>query len=193
MYAETFGILGASPAVENAAKWVQWVQSGLTSGATENEAAIRYNLDQFWRAKAAAYPGEDETGRAQLERLDTFAQGFWNALETGKIYSSSPSYWSFWKKFWMGGAPDRPEAISAATNAAEAATMQEAAAKRAGGTFGANMATYAQQSKANIPQDLAASAGLWKQAGVAPLGVPMWAWLAGAAALGVLLLMPRGK
>lgn len=194
MYAELYGIQGASAAVENAAQWVQWVQSGLMAGATENESAIRYNLDQFWKAKAAAYPGEDETGRAQLERLDTFAQGFWNALETGKIYSSSPSYWSFWKKFWTGGTPDRPEAISAATSAAEAATQQEAAANRTGGAFGQGMATYAQNAAANIPQNLASSNAMWKQTGALnPLGVPAWAWIAGAAALAILFLAPRGK
>lgn len=193
MYAETFGIQGASAAVEKAAQWVQWVQSGLMAGASQNEGAIRYNLDQFWKAKTAAYPGEDETGRAQLERLDTFAQGFWNALETGKIYSSSPSYWNFWKKYWTGGTPDRPEAISAATNAAASAAGQEAAATRTGGSFGQGMATYAQNSAANIPQHVASAGSLWNQSGVAPLGVPIWAWIAGAAALGILLLAPRGK
>ena len=193
MYAEIFGIQEASAAVENAAQWVQWVQAGINAGATENESAIRYNLDQFWKAKAAAYPGESEAGRTQLERLDTWAQGFWQALETGKIYSATPSYWSFWKKYWTGGTPDRPEAIAAATTAATAAVRGQEAAKRAGGNFGLDMSNLASRTSANLTSELEQAGTLWNQKGIAPLGIPIWAWIAGAAALGILFLSQRGK
>lgn len=188
MYAESFGIQNPSAAVEDAAHWVQWAQAGIMAGAAENDSTIRYNLNQFWMAKNAAYGNESATGRAQLDRLDTFAHGFWQALEAGKMFSASPSYWDFWKKYWVGGSPDRPEAIAAATSAAAAAAGQEAAANRVGGAFGVNMATLAAQNAANIPQELQAANTGWSQEGVAPLGVPLWAWIAGAAALALLFI-----
>lgn len=193
MYAELFGIQNASAAVENAAQWVQWAQAGIQGGATENEATIRYNLDQFWKLKNAVYGTEDAITDSQLDRLDTFAHGFWQALETGKIYSASPTYWDYWKKFWFGGTPDRPEAMAAATQAAAAAAGQQAAAQRVGGAFGTGMATLAKNNAANIPSELAGSGQLWNQKGVAPLGIPLWAWIAGAVALGVLIFIPKSR
>ena len=191
MYAETFGINPASAAIEAAAKWVQWAQAGIMAGVSQNEEAIRYNLGQFWEAKNAAYGNESSTGKAQLDRLDTFAHGYWNALETGKIYSSSPGYWEYWKKWWMGGIPQNPDSIKAATAAAAAAAGQQAAAQRTGGSFGAGMNQYAQNQAAAIPSHLRAAAGQWNQEGVAPLGIPIWAWIAGAAGLALILTMPR--
>lgn len=193
MYAELFGIQNPSAAVENAAQWVQWVQAGILAGAAENDATIRYNLDQFWKLKAAAYGSEDQTGQSQLDRLDTFAHGYWEALEAGKIYSSSPAYWDYWKKFWFGGTPDRPEAMTAATQAAAAAAGQQASAQRVGGAFGAGMSTYAQNSAANIPNELTSSNLAWKQKGLEPLGIPMWAWIAGAVAIGLIYFMPKSR
>ena len=191
MYAESFGIQGASPAVEAAAQWVQWSQAGMLAGAAENDATIRYNLNQFWLAKNAAYGTEDAAGQAQLDRLDTYAHGFWEALEAGKIFSASPSYWNFWKKFWIGGTPERPEAMTAATNAAAAAAGQEAAAQRTGGQFGAVMTQYSRNAAAAISGEVASSNSLWKQAGVSPLGIPVWAWALGAVALVALFVSGR--
>lgn len=197
MYAESFGIQGASEAVENAARWVQWAQAGIMAGASDNEATIRYNLDQFWKAKQAAYSSEDATGRSQLERLDTYAQGTWQALEAGKIFSSSPSYWEYWKRAMLpfyntlAGQAPRPDAMQAATNAASAAAAQEAAANRAGGNFGANMAALARRNAAAIHGEVAGAADLWHQTSPEPMGIPLWAWIAGAVALGAVLLMQR--
>lgn len=193
MYAEAFGIQNPSAAVENAAQWVQWAQAGILAGAAEHDGEIRYNLGQFWQTKAAAYPAEDATGQAQLDRLDTFAHGFWEALENGRIFSASPSYWETWKKYWFGGTPDRPEAMAAATQAAAAAAGQQAAAGRVGGSFGAGMSTLAQNNAANIPQNLAASGTLWEQKGISPLGIPLWAWIAGAALLGLYLWSAKNR
>jgi len=199
MYAELFGIQGASAAVESAAQWVQWVQSGLMSGAAENEATIRYNLDQFWRAKAAAYPNEDGAGQAQLDRLDSFAYAYWNALETGKTYSASPTYWEYYKKsmlqaLGMSVTPDRPEAITAAANAAAAAAGMQASAQRTNNTaFSSGVSTLGKTWESNAPKDLSASNQLWAMKGNDLLGIPIWAWIAGAAALGFMILAPRGK
>lgn len=191
MYAEAFGINGAAPEVEEAAKWVQWAQAGILAGATANDGAIRYNLGQFWQVKSNIYQTADAVGKTQLDRLDTFAHGFWQALETGKMYSATPSYWDFWKKWWIGGTPDRPESIQAATAAAAAAAGQEAAAQRTGGNFGAGMTQYAQNAAAAIPAQARSAAGLWEQTGVSPLGIPLWGWLAGAGILAVLILTDR--
>lgn len=193
MYAEMFGIEGADQAVEAAATWVQWAQAGIAAGAAENESTIRYNLDQFWRAKAAAYPNEDSYGQAQLDRLDVFAHGFWQALETGKTFSTSPSFWQFFKSYYFGGTPERPEAAAAAANAAAAAAKLKDASTQAGGTFGTGMNTLANQWQANVPAELNAANANWKQTGVTPLGIPLWAWIAGAAALALLVFMPKGK
>lgn len=192
MYAESFGIQNPSAAIEAAATWVQWAQAGILAGSTDNDAAIRYNLNQFWEAKNQYYPLADPVERGQLERLDTYAHGFWNALETAKIYAATPNYWQFWKKYWIGGTPDRPEAMDAATAAAAAAAGEEEAAKRAAAAnpsnaaFGSGFAALGRANAANVSGDLAAASGVWKQTGVEPLGVPLWAWVAGAAALGLL-------
>lgn len=188
MYAETFGIQNPSDVIENAAKWVQWAQAGIMAGATANDAAIRYNLNQFWTAKAAAYPIATPTDRSYLERLDTFAYGYWNALETAKIYASSPAYWSFLNSYIMGGMPIRGDVIAAASNAATAAGGMEQAAIRANqGAFTAGMTTYAQNQARNVALDVSASGQLWKQDGLSPLGIPLWAWIAGG--IGLVLLV----
>jgi hypothetical protein len=188
MYAEVFGIQNPSAAVEAAAKWVQWAQTGLLSGAAENDATIRYNLNQFWTAKAAAYPVATLSDQANLDRLDTWVHGIWSALETGKIYASSPTYWQFWKSYLTGGTPINPDTIAAATAAAAANAGQQAAAQRvsaespAQSNFGAAMAKLAVQNTANIPQDVASARAMWTQPGISPLGIPLLGW----AALGII-------
>ena len=193
MYAQVFGIQNPSPAVEDAAKWVQWAQAGIMAGAAENDATIRYNLNQFWTAKAAAYQTASPGDRANLDRLDVWAHGYWSALETGKIYSASPNYWNFWKSWWAGGTPSNPDSIAAATaaaaaNAGQIASAQQVAAEApAAGTFAAAMTALATRNTAQIPANQASAAALWTQPGINPLGVPLWAWGLGAAALIVLI------
>lgn len=182
MYAETFGIQNPSAEVELCAQWVQWAQTALLAGATSNETEVRWNLTQFWNEKAAAYYAEDETGRQNLEKLDTWAHGLWNALESGKVYSASPSYWDFYKSFFAGGTPARPEALAAASAAAAASVGEKAAAERAGGTFGTGFAQQAQNQLNNLPALAADASRLWKQPG-AIQSIPTWAWIAAAAGL----------
>lgn len=196
MYAEQFGIQAPSDVVENAAKWIQWVQAGVLAGAAENDATIRFNLNQFWSLKQAAYPIANGTDQAALDRLDTFAHGFWNALETAKIYASSPGYWAYWTKFWTGGTPARPEALDAATAATAAAIGMQtnaaaSAANPANAAFASGMTNYAQIQAANVAMDVKNANSFWNQLGVSPLGVPLWAWALGAVALFVLLSPSR--
>jgi hypothetical protein len=199
MYAETFGIQYPSPAVEAAARWVQWAQAGLMAGAAENDPTIRYNLNQFWTAKAAAYPTSSQTDQTNLDRLDVWAHGIWSALETGKIYSAAPGYWDFWKSWFTGGTPVNPDSMAAASAAAAANAGQAAAATRVTtnaptlASFGTTMAALAAQNTANIPQNQASAANLWKQPGVPGVipSIPTWAWIAAAA--GVVILLTAGR
>jgi len=176
----------ASMAVEDAAKFVQWAQYAILQGASENEAKVRYNLDAFWKAKAAAYGSQSAEGKTQLDRLDATAHGIWNALETGKIYSASPSYGDFYlKNVITGGTPARPDADAAAVRARAAAIGAAAASVRANQP---SLSAYYTRTAAAIPQHQATASGLWEQEGKTLLGIPIWAWLAGAGILAVLIL-----
>lgn len=189
MYAETFGIQNADAQVELAAQWVQWAQTGIMNGAASNETDIRWNLSQFWNQKAAIYNTEPKTQQTNLDRLDTYAHGLWNALESGKIFSSSPGYWDYWKAYLFGGTPSNPGAYAAASAAAAASAGEVQAATATGGDFGTDFATLAQNQAAAIPGELAAAQGFWDQPGMSPLGVPLWAWAAGA--IGLFLVVKR--
>ena len=191
MYSETFGIQNPSAEVELCAQWVQWANTGIMNGASDNETDIRWNLTQFWNEKAAAYSGEDQQGQQNLDRLDTYAHSIWNALETGKIYSASPGYWSYWKAYLFGGTPSNPSAYAAASAAAAASAGEQKAAAATGGAFGANVSTLAAGQAAALPTILAGSQGFWTQAGVlpSPLGIPLWAWAVGA--VGLYLVVKR--
>jgi hypothetical protein len=196
MYAETLGIQNPSPAVEEASKWVQWSLAGVQYGA-EKEDQTRYNLDQFWKAKAAAYPTASAEEQGQLERLDTLAHGVWDALETGKMYRSTPGYWDYLKAYAFSGVPLNQGAIEAAQQAAKAQAGELAAAQRAAAaspaqvSFGAGLSRLATQNQANLPSQLAQAQRQWKQPGMDLLGVPIWAWIAGAATIGLLLITEK--
>jgi hypothetical protein len=188
-YWAALGLAGtpASSAVEEAAKLVQWASYALQQGASANEAKIRYNLDAFWKAKAAAYGSQTPEGKTQLEKLDAMAHGIWNALESGKIYSASPGYLDFYlKNVITGGTPARPEADAAAQRARAAATAAAAASVRASQPA---LANYYSRTAAAVPQHQKAAAGLWEQTGKEWLGIPVWAWLVGGGILAASLLL----
>lgn len=172
------GFSGAalSQGIEEAAKLVQWAQYAIQQGASENEQAIRYNLDQFWKQKAALYNLESTEGRIQLDMLDARAHGVWDALESGKIFSASPSYAAFYAKQLTGGTPARPDAEAAAQRAKAAALGAAAAATRA---YQPSVSAAFTRRAALTSSDLSQSTGLWKQDAKTLLGIPIWAWLVG--------------
>jgi len=178
MYWEAVGLQGSasSAAIEDAARWVQWAQDQMLQGAANHEDNIRYNLDQFWQAKAADYYSEPAEGQNQLDKLDVIAHGLWEALETSKIYSSSPSYWDYWKKFWAGGTPDRPNAQAAAQAATAADQAAQKAAAQAGGQTAAAFVPFFQSAETNVQNDVNQANQLWKEAGVSIGGIPLWVW-----------------
>lgn len=191
MYAETLGIPNPSPAIETAATWVQWSLVGVQDGANR-EQEVRYNLDQFWKVKAAYYPNASNEERGQLERLDTFAHGVWDALETGNMFRSTPSYWEFLKSAWFGGTPVNKDQIALAAAAARAQEGQRQAATRASAAattqtaFGAGLARLATQNQQNLPGQLAQAQRQWSQPGI----IPSWAWIM-AAGVALLLILDR--
>lgn len=147
----------ASPGVEEAAKWVQWAQYGVTDRS--KEAEVRYNLTHFWSFKRGMYYTEGAAARQQYDKLDAIANGILYSLETRNAVSGSP----------------------AAASMAESARLAAAAASnRAGGSFAANMGTLytariptgsdlrqiGEQNTAGIP---------WKTIGIAA-GIIALAW-----------------
>lgn len=191
MYAETLGIPNPTAEIETAAQWIQWALVGVQDGGNK-ESEVRWNLDQFWKVKNAYYPRATAEERGQLERLDTFAHGIWDALETGKMFRSTPSYWSFLKSAWFGGTPVNPDQIAAAAAAAQAEAGQIAAAKRAAAAtptqtaFGAGLARLGTQNQTNLPGQLSQAQRQWTQPGI----IPSWAWIA-AAGIAALLILDR--
>lgn len=186
----------ASAGVEGLAKWIQWAMTGVLSDVSgssayvadngevhmaSNEDLIRYNLRQFWDAKASVLSsaGSDEEKR-QIYRLDAMSHGILNAVDSGKLTSASPTYWAFWRAWWVGGAPDRPQTEAIAEEARQAALDAAEASSDAGLP---TMAEAYRQIAANVDQNLIDSNQWWSQPGALNVaGVPWWAWVAGAAA-----------
>jgi hypothetical protein len=195
MYAEQFNIQNPSDLVESAAKWVQWAMVGSLAGGSK-EAEVRYNLNQFWQTKAAVYNTANALDRGNLERLDVMAHGIWDALETGKIFSSAPDFMDYLTAYALGGTPLRSGAIQAAAADSQAIAGQKAAAQRAAAfpgqaTFSTVFTQYADQNARNLPGVVSSADSIWKQAGVNFLGVPLWAWGLGAAGLVILIASGR--
>lgn len=201
MYAEQFGVKNPSSAVEAAAKWVQWAQAGILAGALEHESDIRYNLNQWWTAKAQAYPAGTSKDQADLDRLDTYAYGLWNALETGKVAGSAPAYWDYFRAYIGGGIPANPDLYKAASAAALSArgiqTMAKTTAAEpvSNSAFGTAMAALGKGFEAQVPGDVASANAFWEQKGKipSPLGIPLWGWALGLLALGMVIYAPSPR
>jgi hypothetical protein len=178
-----------SDRVEELAKWVQWAMYSTTQGASANEDVIRYNLNQFWAEKDKALPlAQSEDEKRQIYRLDMMSHGILNAVDSGKLYSVSPSYWDFWKSYVFGGTPPR-ETAGVQAEAKQAAVDAAAAAEKAGlPTF----ATYFSNVNMQSDQAVAAANAFWKQPGELNVGgVPWWVWAGGA--LAALLFLQRSR
>jgi len=185
MYWQNLGLAGspASPAVEDAARWVQWAQAGIL-----DDAKTRYNLDRFWKAKAAAYNSESITGRQQLEKLDVLAHSVWQALEEKKAVTAAPPFLAALASSILGGTPARPAAAAPAAAARTASAGVVAASRRVGAEWGTGFEQYSQTAARSVQ---ATGDAAWKAPGGEFLGVPVWAWLAGAGALAVVFLVKK--
>ena len=176
MYWEALGFPGSAPSstIEDLARWVQWAESGIMAGASDQEENIRFNLSSFWNDKAAAYPGFSEAERYAANKLDIRAHGLLEAMDEGLIWSRSPSYWSYWRSWWAStftGRPasvDRPGSEALAEEAKQAARDAAAGAEAAGSE---NEADYFRTVESQVDRNAANAAGFWKAQG-ADLGIP---------------------
>lgn len=189
MYWEALKLPGApaNAGVEEAAKWLQWAIFGGTSA--DKAPVVRYNLDQFWKAKAAAYPVQSALGREQLEQLDVLAHGVWSALETGAIFQQGPNFGAWLVNSVFGtkwGTSDRDE-TAARLDAANAGAV--AAAARVGTSWGQSMGQGVAKFKGG---DYYAGVASSIDSGAKPGGVPLWVWIAGGAVVIGALFLSRG-
>jgi hypothetical protein len=147
---------------------------------------IRYNLSQFWNAKDAVLAmAQSDEEKKQIYRLDAFSHGILNAVDSGKIYSESPSYWEYWKSWWTGGTPKRPETQAIADEAKRAAIDAATASRDAGLP---TMEAYYTQAAANVETQVQNSNEFWSQPGALNVaGVPWWAWIAVGATVYILV------
>jgi len=203
MYWEYLGLPGspASADIDALAKWVQWamqeIEAGISGSTTyldangydvhvgANEDLIRYNLSQFWNSKDAVLAAtSDETAKRQIYRLDMLAHGCLDAVDQGKIYSASPTYWDFWKSYLFGGTP--PRDVSAQSAEAVQASQDAASAASAAGL--PTLATYFTNEAATVQQTVANANGFWNQPGVMNVGGVAW-YVWAALAVGAALLL----
>lgn len=189
MYWQALGLSGnpESAAIEEAAKWVQWAMASGTGA--EKSDVVRYNLDQFWKAKSEAYPSQTPSGRIQLEKLDTLAHGIWSALETGEIFRQGPNFGAWLLNTTFGMQLGTGGRDAAATRASAANAGAAAAAARAGGVFGASMRQYVSTlpSGAALAHDASSI-----DSGSGPMGIPIVVWIAGGAVILGALFLSRG-
>jgi hypothetical protein len=191
-YSEAFLRDGpVSEAVEYLAHWLQWAEYGIMGGASENYDEIRYNLSRYWIERNEYYNNfSNDPEKRQIEVLDMYAHGLLDAVETGRIFSASPGYWAYLKAWYFGGVPPRPESDAAAAEAKQAALDAERAARLAGND---SFAEHFKRCAAEVDNYKDSANEFWKQAPVAPFGIPLWVWGAGLAGIVVLTVLPRGK
>jgi len=197
VYAETFNV---RPWLETPAKWLRWAMQSLQAS---NSTDTRYNLQQFWNALATA-KGQAQTQQDWSEILTLDAQSQWTL---GNLYQADASDTLKKLNLVSIGGPLAPgEAVDSLK--AKLAQLQQNAQ-----TAFAAQVTLAEQAKqaaaaAGVQSQAAATLTVGKNAQRAAvndsafqtkqaanmtsnvnffstsiLGVPLWGWLAGGAAL----------
>jgi hypothetical protein len=162
--------------LEDAAHWVQWAESGVTSnsiGWAQKNSDVRYNLGQFWAAKNERYQ-DAPTG---WDQLDYRAHKAWAALaELGMVADNPPAqarYHDEAQKAYAGAmaAADRLGLDSSGLQKnAQAAGVWFQTAQKNG--VDDSMRAAVQQRADELMQDVNTL-----------LGLPWWAWAAGGLAL----------
>ena len=187
MYWEAMGLAGypASDAVEQAAQWVQWVSATATNPDMVEQN--QYNLNQFWTLKAQAYEGESDLGKQQLEKLDALAHGYWSAMETRQVFEQGPGFFS-WLAAKVGVDIDQSSRQAAAAQVDLANAGGAAASSRAGLP---GLETFFKNSQSG--STLLRDANAIDSAAIQPLGIPVWVWGVGVAALVGMYIFGRSK
>lgn len=185
MYAETFNV---PYTLETAAKWVSWADDAKAKNfrtpEDEGERATRYNLAQFWAEKAARWNGASELERAALEKLDAFAHNILGRLESQLSVLSSTGSAQRDAHAKLAAEYQARAAIHAAN--ANAFRLEKSAKNQQAEALG--IAAWANRT---VPDDRYSTA--FKDAATGAvggwMGIPLWAWGLGAAALVALLLV----
>jgi hypothetical protein len=190
MYWEQLGLSGSpsSAIVDGLALWLQWAQTGILRGQSRNEDEIRYNLNQFWSQKAAYWDTANDDEKSDMVKLDIYAHGLFSAMDKGKVYSASPSYWEYWKALVFGGIPRNPDSSDAAHEGYQAATDASTMAAAVGQS---EMAKFYAATAEQIKASEGDAARQWQQEGISILGIPIWAWLVGGAAILWIMYGPK--
>lgn len=184
------GPYGVSSTLTEAGHWVQYAEysEGLVEAeGDENEQNTRYNLQQWWAAKADLYPTASPAIQADLNTLDMWAHRWWGQLESKLAVLSA-------------GDEAKVQAYSAAAteaytkSAALAEIIQNQRMTKSATNQAADASTIPAWVKQNIP-DTTFTKALVDQfktsAGTLGLfGLPWWVYAAGGVLLLVLLKPP---
>lgn len=170
------------PPVEQAARFVQWAETGAGSGGnglswSDRSGDVRYNLAQFWSLKNEFY-NEDP---ATWERLDLRAHKAWAALaELGMVADNPPAQ----ARYQQEAQQAYRGAIAAAGRLGQSTQALELNA-------GQSSEFYGQAQRAGIDDTMrAALEDRVKELvddAASLLGLPVWAWGVGALGLAWLL------
>ena len=197
MYAETFNV---RPWLETPAKWLRWAMQSLQAS---NSTDARYNLQQFWNALATA-KGQAQTQQDWSEILTLDAQSQWTL---GNLYQADASDTLKKLNLVSIGGPLAPgDAVDSlktklaqlqqnAQTAFAAQVTLAAQAKQAAQAAGvtsqaAATLTVGKNAQGAAKNDAAfqstQAANMTSNAGLFStpfMGLPLWMWLAGGAAL----------
>jgi hypothetical protein len=197
VYAETFNV---RPWLETPAKWLRWAMQSLQAG---NSTDARYNLQQFWNTLATA-KGQARTQQDWSEILTLDAQSQWTL---GNLYQADASDTLKKLNLVSIGGPLAPgDAVDSlktklaqlqqnAQTAFDAQVTLAAQAKQAAAAAGvqsqaAATLTVGKNAQASAVNDRAfqnrQAANMTSNTDLFStkfMGLPLWAWLAGGAAL----------
>ncbi len=182
--------LSVSSGLDELARWVVWAgreASLMQAEGDSHEKAARYNLDQFWKAKAAMF-GVAGDLQQDLIKLDMWAHRYWGILENRLVYLTSDPE----KRYGYG-----QQSTAANARAAVLAKMlkQPGAARlvKNAETMKVENSTVAEWANKNMPStsywDALADQFKTATGSLGLFGIPWWAYAAGGVAL-LLVLMP---
>jgi hypothetical protein len=189
MYAEQFN---APTWLEDQAQWLWWAMQSRIAG---NLKDAQYNLGQFWNALDDLKKTADETTWPEILALDSQSH-IQAANITGAIINKMESnyndYASMFNIPYIGKAGEFVQAPKAAVQAQQDQRLKElqTASDLAAQAQTAASARVTAVAEGRISNDAAERAQentqidrITKNTVSDPMGIPIWAWIAGAVAL----------
>lgn len=188
MYAEQYGVVSTIEDLAQLVQWTDYAVSQVRAEGDDDEKKARWNAKAFWEVKAARWPGLNATEQKDAEKLDAFLKYALGRMEANLAVLADTD----------SESRTNHAAMALKWNEQAAQHSANAGASRLAAS-GANRVTEAKALPKwidkNVPDDRASTAIMdsAKKLVSAPfLGIPAWAWIAGAAGLG-LLLLSRGR